>query len=260
MSCCRRGMRYKAQASTFYEYGTLNIKRNGYLIWKGLQLGSGFDVEIVYDKHVSIDGASIGINDEYNLTPTLARFLAQNHALIHSRMGGIEALLAGYRKYCRQECNKKVDVLSYGFLSRVFDHPRDPEGLAQNAIKHEHDLRVRQLLVGNEEAFRITYERLAAVSTTELATWWYIFWVSADLLCWLLTLVMLSPGLPRMIFGGETRILSESSDDTLQTLIPTIHHLLHIRPYPAPHWKTSSRNGACLTESQNEVTSSTMDF
>jgi hypothetical protein len=250
-------MRYKAQASTSYEYGTLNIKRNGYLIWKGLQLGSGFEVEITFDKHVRIDGASIGINDKYDLTPTLARFLAQNHALIHSRMGGIEALLVGYRQFCRQECYKKVDVLSYGFLSRVFDHPRDPEGLAQDAIKHEDDLRVRQLLVGNEEAFRITYERLAAVSTTELSTWWYIFWVCVDLL---LTLVMFSSGLSRMIFGGETPILSESSDNTLLTLIHTIHHPLHIPPYPAPYWKASSHNGACLIEGQNEGTSSTMDF
>lgn len=257
MSCCRRGMRYKAQASTFYEYGTLNIKRKGYLIWKGLQLGSGFDVEITFDKHVSIDGASIGINDEYDLTPTLARFLAQNHALIHSRMGGIEALLAGYRQFCRQECYKKGDALSYGFLSRVFDHPRDPEGLAQDAIKHEHDLRVRQLLVGNEEAFRITYERLAAVSTTELATWWYIFWVCVD---FPLTLVMFSSRLPRMIFGGETPILSEGSDNTLLTLIHTIHHPLHIRPYPASYWRASSHNEACLIEGQNEGTSSTMDF
>jgi hypothetical protein len=259
-SCCRRGMRYKAQASTFYECGTLNIKRKGYLVWKGLQLGSGFDVEITFEKHVGIDGASIGINDEYDLTPTLAKFLAQNHALIHSRMSGIEALLAGYRQFYRQECYKKVDVLSYGFLSRVFDHPRDPEGLAQDAIKHEHDLRVRQLLVCNEEAFRITYERLAAVSTTELATWWYIFWVCVDLHCWPFTLVMFSSGLPRMIFGGETRILSENSDNTLQTLIHTIHHLLHIRPYPAPCWKASSHNGACLIEGQTEGTSSTMDF
>ena len=260
MSCCCRGMRYKAQASTFYEYGTLNIKRKGYLIWKGLQLGSGFDVEITFDKHVSVDGALIGINDEYDLTPTLAQFLAQNHALIHSRMGGIEALLAGYRQFFRQECNKKVDILSYGFLSRVFDHPRDPEGLAQDVIKHEHDLRVRQLLVCSEEAFRVTYERLAAVSTTELATWWYIFWVCVVLFCRLLTLVMFLSGLPRMIFGGETRILSESSDYTLRTLILTIHHLLHIRPYPVPHWKASSHNGACLIESQNEATSLTMDF
>jgi len=197
---------------------------------------------------------------KYDLTATLARFLDQNHALIHSRMGGIEALLVGYRQFCQQECSKKVDVLSYGFLSRVFDHPRDPEGLAQDATKHEHDLRVRQLLVNNEGAFRITYERLAAVSTTELATWWYIFWVRVDLPCWLLTPVLFSSGLPRMIFGEETRILSESSDNTLQTLILTIHHLLHIRPYPAPHWKASSHNGACSIESQDEPTSSTTDF
>ena len=260
MSCCRRGMRYKAQVSTLYEYGALNIKRKGYLIWKGLQLGSGFDVEVTYDKHVSIDGASIGINDEYDLTPPLARFLAQNHALINSRVSGIEALLSGYRQFCRQECKKKADVLSYGFLSRVYDHSRDPEGLAQDAIKHEHDLRVRQLLIGNEEAFRITYERLVAVSTTELATWWYIFWVCLEVLCWLLTLIMLSSGLVRTIFGGGTRIPSESSDATLQTLTPTILHLLHTRPYPAPHWKVSSHNGACLIEGQNEATSSTTDF
>jgi hypothetical protein len=253
-------MRYKAEASTSYEYGTLNIKRKGYLIWKGLQLGSGFDVEITYDKHVSIDGGSIGIDDEYDLTPALARFLQQNHALIHSRLSGIEALLAGYRQFYRQECETKADVLTYGFLLRVYDHPRDPEGLAQDSIKHEHDIRVRQLLVGNEEAFRITYERLVAVSTTELATWWYILWVCLDLPRSSRVLVIFSSSLPRMIFGGETRIPLESSDNTLQTLTPTILHLLHTRPYPAPHWKVSSHSGACLIESQNEVTSSTMDF
>lgn len=174
-------MRYKAQASTHYESGTLNIKRKGYLKWEGLQLGSGFDVEIVYDKHVRVDGGFVGINDEYDLTPALARFLVQNHALIHSRVSGIEGLLSGYRQFYQRECRSKMEVLSYGFLLRVYDHPRDPEGLAQDSIKHERDLRVRQLLVGNEPAFRINYERLLAVSTTELATWWYIFWVCLDL-------------------------------------------------------------------------------
>jgi hypothetical protein len=82
-------------------------QRKGYLIWDGLQLGSGFDVKIMYDKRVSIDGGIIGINDEYDLTPALARFLALNHSLIHSRVGGIEDLLAGYRQFCQQECNNK---------------------------------------------------------------------------------------------------------------------------------------------------------
>jgi hypothetical protein len=173
-------MRYKAQTSTYYEYGILNIKRKGYLMWKGIQLGSGFDVEVIYDKHVSVDGGTIGITDEYDLTPALAQFLSMNHLLIQSRVGGIEALLAGYRQFCEGECKAKAEALTYDFLLRVYDHPRDPEELAKDSIGHERDLRVRRLLVGNEAVLRISYERLAAVSTTELATWWYIFWVCLD--------------------------------------------------------------------------------
>ena len=181
-----RGMRYKAHTSTYYEYGTLNIERKGYLIWDGLQLGSGFDVKIMYDKRIGVDGGIIGINDDYDLTPALARFFALNHSLIHSRVGGIEDLLAGYRQFCQRECRTKAEALTYGVLSRVYDRPTDPEGLAEGCIKHERDLRVRQLLVSNEIVFRIAYERLIAVSATELATWWYIFWVCLEsLLQWL---------------------------------------------------------------------------
>jgi len=175
-----RGMRYKAETSTYYEYGILNIERKGYLIYDGLQLGSGFDVKITYDKRVVVDGGNIGINDDYDLTPALARFFTLNHALIHSRVGGVEDLLAGYRRFWKRECGTKAEVLTYGFLSRVYDRPMGPEELAEGCIKHEHDLRIRQLLVSNEIVFRTTYERLRAVSATELATWWYIFWVCPD--------------------------------------------------------------------------------
>ncbi|KAI0274852.1 hypothetical protein BC834DRAFT_814779 [Gloeopeniophorella convolvens] len=173
--CCR-GTRYKAQASTLYEHATLNIKRKGYLMWDGLQLGSGFDIELVFDKRVTVDGDVIGINDDYNLTPALAQFLALNHALIHSRLRSLESLLANYRQFCHNECKKKADVLTYRFLSQVYDHPKDPERLAKSSIEQERDLRVRQLLVGSEAAFQTSYDRLLAVSSTELATWWYIFW------------------------------------------------------------------------------------
>ncbi|KAH9178928.1 hypothetical protein EDB89DRAFT_2172217 [Lactarius sanguifluus] len=143
ISLCLRGMRYKAQTSTYYEYGTLNISRKGYLIWDGLQLGSGFDVKITYDKRINVDGGVIGINDDYDLTPALARFL-------------------------------RLEPLPYSLP--IYDRPTDPERLAEGYIKHERDLRVRQLLVSGETVFRTTYERLTAVSATELGTWWYIFW------------------------------------------------------------------------------------
>src|SRR5258708_20497400 len=131
MSLFCRGMRYKAHTSTYSEYGTLNIERKGYLIWDGLQLGSGFDVKIMYDKRIGVDGGIIGINDDYDLTPALARFFTLNHSLIHSRVGGIEDLLAGYRRFCQRECRTKAEALTYGFLSRVYDRPTDPEGLAE---------------------------------------------------------------------------------------------------------------------------------
>jgi len=67
-------------------------------------------------------------------------------------------------------------VLTYRFLTYVYDQPRDPTGLAKSSIEFERDLRVRQLMVGSEAVFETAYERLAAVSTSQVATWWYIFW------------------------------------------------------------------------------------
>jgi hypothetical protein len=214
-------MRYKAQTSTYYEYGTLNIKRKGYLMWEGMQLGSGFDVEITYDKHVTVDGGTIGINDKYDLTSTLAEFLTLNRALVHSRVGGIEALLASYRQSCQRECKTKADALTYDFLLRVYDHPGDPGELASDTIKHERDLQVRQLLVSNEVVFRITYERLAAVSKTELATWWYIFWVCLDFI------------------RSLSDLISSSQDDFWRRNWDTISKLKLHAPDFNPHYPSS---------------------
>ncbi|KAI0068240.1 hypothetical protein BV25DRAFT_1867258 [Artomyces pyxidatus] len=173
---CRRGTRYKAQTAVHYQTCVLNIKRKGYLTFEGFQLGSGFDVEFVYAKTVHLDGSIIGLNDNYDLTAPLAQFLAMNHTLIQSALPGIHAILVKYRQRCLDECRHKADVLTYRFLSHVYDQPREPAGLAKSSIEFEHDLRVRQLMIGSEAVFEVSYERLMAVSHSELATWWYIFW------------------------------------------------------------------------------------
>ena len=170
-------MRYKAQTSVDYQTCILNIKRRGYLVWEGIQLGSGFDVELVYTKNVRLDGGIIGLNDDYDLTGPLAQFLALNHNSIGSQLRHIEAVVTAYREHYKNECRQKVDVLTYRFLTHVYDQPRDPSGLAASSIEFERDLRVRQLMVGSEAVFETTYERLSAVSATEVATWWYLFWV-----------------------------------------------------------------------------------
>lgn len=97
--------------------------------------------------------------------------------MIFSRLGKLEALISSYRRHHQVECHRKTQVLSYQFLPNVYDHPRSTTRLARSAFEFERDLRVRQLLVGSDEIFESAYARLSAVSTTETATWWYIFWV-----------------------------------------------------------------------------------
>jgi hypothetical protein len=110
------------------------------------------------------------------LTPPLAKFLALNQDLVLERVRDIEAIIVGYRHHHRKECRAKARILTYRFLSFVYDRPRDPTGLAESSIEFERDMRVRQLMVGNEAVFEAVYQRLSAVSSSELATWWYIFW------------------------------------------------------------------------------------
>ncbi|KAJ7125620.1 hypothetical protein C8R43DRAFT_1029603 [Mycena crocata] len=172
--CCSR--RYKAASSVHYHSCILRIRRRGYLKWDGLQLGSGFDIELNYAKNVKVDGDVIGLNDDYDLTPDLARFIALNQDHIPKRLQHIEETLFNYRRHHRKECRWKSHVLTYRFLTHVYNRPRESSGLAESSIQLERDLRVRQLMVGNEAVFQTAYERLEAVSSTPTATWWYLFW------------------------------------------------------------------------------------
>lgn len=150
----------------------------GDLVWEGLQLGSGFGVRLIYSKAVEVDGDVIGINDDWDLTVPLARFLRMNQRLIPERLSHIEGIMESYRKHYLEETRSKTDVLTYRFFTNVYDMPRDPTRLAESSITHERDIRVRGLMLGCEKALQTTYNRLVAVTETEAATWWYIFWVS----------------------------------------------------------------------------------
>lgn len=147
------------------------------MVWQDLQFGSGLDVELTYAHGVRVDGGVIGLDDDYDLNPALARFLALNESLIPDRLVYVESALFDYRRQRKKECSMKADVLSYRFLSFVYNKPRDPIGLAESSIALERDLRVRQLMVGSEAIFEAAYKRLSTVGTSEVATWWYIFWV-----------------------------------------------------------------------------------
>lgn len=177
--CRRRG--YKTTSTIDFERCVLRVIPRGHLIWEGLQLGSGFDVRLVYSKAVEVGGGVIGLNDDWDLTVPLARFLRMNKRLIPERLLHIEGIMQSYRRHYVEEARAKSNVLTYRFFTNVYNMPRDPTRLAESSITHEKDIRVRQLMLGCEKALQTTYDRLSAVTKTEAATWWYIFWVGTTI-------------------------------------------------------------------------------
>ncbi|KAI0032741.1 hypothetical protein K488DRAFT_78307 [Vararia minispora EC-137] len=172
--CC--GSRYQAKSVISYQVGRLSIKRKGYALWDGMKIGSGFDITIKYARGVVCSSSIFGLNDHYDLTEHLARFFSLNRQTIAQRLPEITTKLKEYRIHFAREFRDKASVLSYAFLTQVYDRPRHPIDLVKDVLKTEKDLRVRQLLAGSDRVFEITYDRLSAVSMSEVAVWWYIFW------------------------------------------------------------------------------------
>ena len=162
----------------YYRAAIFRLKRRGSLTYERLELGSGFDVELTYAKGVVVDGSVIGLNDDYDLTAPLARFLTLNEDSVNSALPRIEAVLGRYRHHGRRECREKAGALSYRFLAAVYDRPQEPAGVTESSIELERDLRVRALVLDSGRALQTAHDRLAAVARSELATWWYLFWVS----------------------------------------------------------------------------------
>lgn len=170
------GPRYKIQATTAYSTCTFEIKRRGIASWKGLQLGSGFHVELCYAPYVVVHAPVIGLDDDFSVSPLLARFLLQNQDIVSRNSPKIEGALESYRRHLRRMSRWKQDVLTYSFLTTVYFRPSDATAIAREVEPTEKDLRVREMILSKEDALAATYERVRAVSRTALATWWYLFW------------------------------------------------------------------------------------
>lgn len=149
--------------------------RRGRLRWEGVEIGSGFEIELEYTKRVKVSGEVIGLTEDFDLTPPLARFLELNRDQIQSRSQVIEEKIFNYRRFHRRESRWKERVLSYGFLIHVYDHPSTDPGLLSES---ERDARVKHLLRDKKPIFEETFARYRSTTQSDTAAWWYIFWVS----------------------------------------------------------------------------------
>lgn len=170
------GPHYSAQKTSHFRHCVFQIKRQGQLVWNGVQLGSGFDISLTYTDEVRVDGTVIGVDEDFDLTPSLARFIQLNMAIMQSRLHAIDTALRSYRKFFAREMRWKERVLTYRFLSRVYSKPDEPAAVSDVVIDLEQDVRVRSALLSHEDAFAAAHERMSLVTSTPVRTWWYIFW------------------------------------------------------------------------------------
>lgn len=170
------GRRFKARQTTLYQACTFEIKRNGVASFNDLNLGSGFNIEMRYAPNVLVDGTVIGLDDDFDLTPPLARFLLLNRKIIGERTGAIIKNLEDYRRYLRRMAQWKRDTLSYRFLVDVYDQLNDPDTLTGLIRETESDERVLKLATSRQDAFVAIHERVRIATRSRATTWWFILW------------------------------------------------------------------------------------
>ncbi len=196
------GSQYSMQSAMHFHSCVFELKRRGTQLIEGFPLGSGFDIQLTYAPNVQLDGDILGLNDDLDLSPLLAKFLRMNQHLINDRIEMVEGALQRYRSTARKEARKKRKTLSYGFTTEVWNWPAPPGEVAKTVEGIERDLRARHLILEREDALLAAKERMDAVERSEVATWWYLFWVR--LLLNIMPCVYSHPHLPGRFLAAKS--------------------------------------------------------
>jgi hypothetical protein len=164
------------QSATHFHSCVFSLKTHGIQFWKELPLGSGFDIELSYTKDIRLDADAIGIEDDMEISSTLAKFLHLNRELVQARLDIVLTRLEEYRRESRRQNKLKRNTLSYHFLTQVYNWPLRPTEVVKAVEQYESDLRVRDLFAVNGAALEMATQRMDAVGRSEITVWWYLFW------------------------------------------------------------------------------------
>ena len=164
------------QSTIHFQSCVFSLKHHGIQFWKDTPLGSGFEIQLSYTKDIHLDADAIGIEDDMEISPILAKFLHLNRDLVEARLDLLLEGLEEYRREMRRQNKRKRTALSYQFLTRVYNWPARPAEVVKAVEQHESDLRVRDLFAANGGALQMASERMDAVCRSEITIWWYLFW------------------------------------------------------------------------------------
>ena len=124
---------------------------------------------------LELDGKAYGIEDDYLLTPVVARLLKLNRPLIESRISPLKEFLSYHQKHYAEQARRKEGTLSYSFLLNICGE----EGLSSKALEAElhsteQNENVRHLLDLYPAAVMATQERLICVNRSRITQRWFL--------------------------------------------------------------------------------------
>ncbi|KAF9947841.1 hypothetical protein BGZ70_002488 [Mortierella alpina] len=178
-------------APVSYKRGLFTIHRKKMSSWQGHNMNPGFSVTITYSEgelqdpegstqllhETTISHDVIGITRDFQITPSLARLLRDNHALISRGVKKVKKVMKSYQEHYRNEALRKDATLSYDFFINVYDNPTlKQKELGPLLLATEENPRIRHPSEQVSVAVKYLYERMTAVNRTRCHQWWYLFW------------------------------------------------------------------------------------
>ncbi|KAH9464974.1 hypothetical protein Pst134EB_004472 [Puccinia striiformis f. sp. tritici] len=184
----------RARPDVTFRSGVLKIQRNCHNKWQGYNLNSGFQVSIEYkDGHsLKSDGSaisqipysrlpkSLGLRDDFKLTPTLAKLFEDNHSIISTTMEKVEQALESHRSYYSRHATWKQNTMSFSFLEVFFQNQHSVPGdsliskLESHLRFNEVDQQLRRLPQICRGSLRVMEERMERINESKLNQWWFV--------------------------------------------------------------------------------------
>jgi hypothetical protein len=120
---------------------------------------------------------AIGLHDDFQPTAALLHFLRDNAALVEARVAGVQEALQAYRSSFAAEASAKQAVLSYAFLTDIFDAPGLSLAELRRAFSRAACARVvRELPRRYPASVALLYERMQHLQVSEVHRWWWLYW------------------------------------------------------------------------------------